>query len=124
MPSTSAWLPWALGSAVFAALTAIFAKIGLEGIDSDFATLVRTFVIVAVLGGMRHPVGAFIGAIVYVLLQNFAIDLFVRERFNLVIGGVFLAIVLFSPDGLLGLWAKLRSSLGRPEISHQKRRPQ
>ena len=40
------------------------------------------------------------------LLQNFAIDLFDRERFNLVIGGVFLAIVLFSPDGLLGLWAK------------------
>jgi hypothetical protein len=40
-----------------------------------------------------------------VLLQNFAIDLIdMRERFNLVIGGVFLAIVLFSPDGLLGLW--------------------
>ena len=39
------------------------------------------------------------------LLQNFAIDLVDRERFNLVIGGVFLAIVLFSPDGLLGLWA-------------------
>jgi len=50
MTSNSAWLPWALGSAAFAALTAIFAKIGLEGIDSDFATLVRTFVIVAVLG--------------------------------------------------------------------------
>ena len=66
--------------------------------------------IIAVLGGMKHPIGAFIGAIVYVLLQNFAIDLFVRERFNLVIGGVFLAIVLFSPDGLLGLWAKLRST--------------
>ena len=80
--------------------------------------------IVAVLGGMRHPIGAFIGAIVYVLLQNFAIDLFVRERFNLVIGGVFLAIVLFSPDGLLGLWAKLRSSLVRTQISHRKRRPQ
>jgi len=73
--------------------------------------------IVAVLGGMRHPVGAFIGAIVYVLLQNFAIDLFVRERFNLVIGGVFLAIVLFSPDGLLGLWAKLRSSLVKTKPS-------
>ena len=80
--------------------------------------------IIAVLGGMKHPVGAFIGAIVYVLLQNFAIDLVVRERFNLVIGGVFLAIVLFSPDGLLGLWAKLRSSLVRTQISHQKRRPQ
>ena len=42
------------------------------------------------------------------LLQTFAIDLIDRERFNLVIGGVFLAIVLFSPDGLLGLWARLR----------------
>ncbi len=60
--------------------------------------------IIAVLGGMKHPIGAFIGAIVFVLLQNFAIDLVDRERFNLVIGGVFLAIVLFSPDGLLGLW--------------------
>ena len=57
MPSTSAWLPWALGSAVFAALTAIFAKIGLEGIDSDFATLMRTFVIVAVLGAFVASTG-------------------------------------------------------------------
>jgi bacterial/archaeal transporter family protein len=43
------WLMWALLSAVFAALTAIFAKIGLQGVDSDFATLLRTLVIVAVL---------------------------------------------------------------------------
>jgi transporter family protein len=57
MAPTSAWLPWALGSAVFAALTAIFAKIGLEGIDSDFATLVRTFVIVAVLGAFVAATG-------------------------------------------------------------------
>ena len=56
-----------------------------------------------------HPVGAFIGAVVFVLLQTFAIDLIDRERFNLVIGGVFLAIVLFSPDGLLGLWATLKA---------------
>ena len=64
--------------------------------------------IIAVLGGMRHPIGPFIGAIVFVLLQNFAIDLIDRERFNLVIGGVFLVIVLFSPDGLLGWWDRLR----------------
>jgi branched-chain amino acid transport system permease protein len=64
--------------------------------------------IVAVLGGMRHPIGPFIGAVVFVLLQNFAIDLIDRERFNLVIGVVFLVIVLFSPDGLLGWWSKLR----------------
>jgi branched-chain amino acid transport system permease protein len=68
--------------------------------------------VIAVLGGMKHPIGAFVGAIAFVLLQNFAIDLVDRERFNLVIGGVFLAIVLFSPDGLLGLWSALRARLG------------
>ena len=73
--------------------------------------------VIAVLGGMRHPIGAFLGAIVFVLLQNFAIDVFDRERFNLVIGGVFLAIVLFSPDGLLGLWARLSSALQRSSAS-------
>lgn len=50
MISNSNWFAWALLSASFAALTAIFAKIGLQGIDSDMATLVRTLVIVAVLG--------------------------------------------------------------------------
>ncbi len=65
--------------------------------------------IIAVLGGMRHPIGAFIGALVFVLLQNFAVDIVSRERFNLLIGGVFLAVVLFSPDGLLGLWDRLKS---------------
>ena len=68
--------------------------------------------VIAVLGGMRHPIGAFLGAAVFVLLQTFAIDIIDRERFNLVIGVVFLAIVLFSPDGLLGLWAKLRARFG------------
>jgi len=67
--------------------------------------------IIAVLGGMRHPIGAFVGAIVFVLLQNFAVDLVGRERFNLLIGGVFLVIVLFSPDGMLGWWAQARQHL-------------
>jgi transporter family protein len=49
MGATSNWLLWAVLSAVFAAMTAIFAKIGLEGIDSDLATLVRTVVIFFVL---------------------------------------------------------------------------
>lgn len=69
--------------------------------------------VIAVLGGMRHPIGPFLGALVFVLLQTFAIDVIDRERFNLVIGVVFLAIVLFSPDGLLGLWASLRARLQR-----------
>jgi branched-chain amino acid transport system permease protein len=70
--------------------------------------------IIAVLGGMGHPIGAFLGAIVFVLLQTFAIDLIDRERYNLVIGVVFLAIVLFSPDGLLGWWARVKSKLVNP----------
>lgn len=55
--SLSTWLPWALLSAVFAALTAIFAKIGLERIDSDFATLVRTAVIALTLAVLVWATG-------------------------------------------------------------------
>lgn len=51
MSSTHDWFFWALLSAVFAALTAIFAKIGLEGVESDLATLIRTGVIMIVLTG-------------------------------------------------------------------------
>jgi len=50
MTSHGGWFFWAALSAVFAALTAIFAKVGIRGIDSDLATLVRTVIIVFVLG--------------------------------------------------------------------------
>ena len=49
MPS---WVFWALGSAAFAALTAVFAKVGVQAINSDFATLLRTVVILLVVAGM------------------------------------------------------------------------
>lgn len=49
MDSSHGWFYWALLSAVFAALTAIFAKIGIQGVDSDLATLVRTAIILVVL---------------------------------------------------------------------------
>jgi len=55
-PDTS-WFYWALWSAAFAALTAIFAKVGLEGVDSDLATLVRTVVILVVLAGFVYVTG-------------------------------------------------------------------
>ena len=51
MASMNDWFFWALLSAIFAAFTAIFAKIGLEGVDSDYATLIRTGVIIALLAG-------------------------------------------------------------------------
>ena len=71
--------------------------------------VVIDILVIAVIGGLRHPIGPFLGAILFVLLENFAIDLIDRERFNTVIGFAFLLIVLFSPDGLLGLWSKVRA---------------
>jgi transporter family protein len=49
MVFSSGWFYWALLSAVFAALTAIFAKVGIQGVDSDLATLIRTAIIIVVL---------------------------------------------------------------------------
>ncbi len=49
MTSTHSWAFWAVLSAAFAALTAIFAKIGVQGVDSDLATLIRTAIIIVVL---------------------------------------------------------------------------
>ena len=49
MTTSTSWVYWALLSAVFAALTAIFAKIGIQGVDSDLATLMRTAIIIVVL---------------------------------------------------------------------------
>ena len=49
MINSVGWFYWAILSAVFASLTAIFAKVGLEGIDSDYATLIRTMVIIIFL---------------------------------------------------------------------------
>ena len=69
--------------------------------------------VMAVVGGLGHPVGPFIGAAIYVLLQVFAIDVLSAvgldaKRFQLLIGLGFLAIVLFSPDGVVGLWRRWR----------------
>ena len=67
---------------------------------------------IAIVGGIRHPIGPLLGAVVFVLLENFAIDLTGHERFNTVIGAVLLAVVLFSPDGILGLLEKARRRAG------------
>ena len=57
MTPTYDWFLWALLSAVFAALIAIFAKIGLEDVDSDLATLIRTGVIATLLAGFVFYAG-------------------------------------------------------------------
>ena len=69
--------------------------------------------IIAVVGGIGRPIGPFIGAFIYVLLRIFALDFLVTiglsgERFQLLVGLVFLVIVFWSPDGILGLWDRWR----------------
>ena len=51
------WQFWAVLSAGFAALTAIFAKVGIENVNSDFATFIRTIVILCVLGAILAGTG-------------------------------------------------------------------
>ncbi|GGU48814.1 hypothetical protein GCM10009504_01390 [Pseudomonas laurentiana] len=55
----SSWTFWALLSAAFAALTAIFAKIGISGINSDFATLLRTVVVLISLALILYATGQY-----------------------------------------------------------------
>ena len=59
MTSLSSWQLWAVLSAVFAALTAIFAKVGVENVNSDLATFIRTIVILATLGVILLVTGQF-----------------------------------------------------------------
>jgi bacterial/archaeal transporter family protein len=56
-PLSSSWQLWALLSALFAALTAIFAKVGIEGINSDFATLIRTAIVLMTLAAILFATG-------------------------------------------------------------------
>jgi len=56
-PLSSSWQLWALLSAFFAALTAIFAKIGVEGINSDLATLIRTAIVLMTLAAILFATG-------------------------------------------------------------------
>jgi branched-chain amino acid transport system permease protein len=90
---------------------------GTAGIEATIYLLV-----VAVVGGLGHPIGAFVGALIFVLLRTFALDALVAvgldgRRFQTLIGLGFLVIVLFSPDGVVGIWrhwsARMRRNGGR-----------
>jgi branched-chain amino acid transport system permease protein len=79
---------------------------GSAGIEATIDLLV-----IAVVGGLGHPIGAFVGAIIYVILRTFALDALVAvgldgRRFQTLIGLGFLITVLFSPDGVIGLWRR------------------
>jgi bacterial/archaeal transporter family protein len=55
----SSWQVWAVLSALFAALTAIFAKVGVENVNSDLATFIRTVIVICVLGLIVYATGQF-----------------------------------------------------------------
>ena len=57
--TANSWQLWASLSAAFAALTAIFAKVGVEGVNSDFATFYRTAVVMATLAVLLLATGQF-----------------------------------------------------------------
>ena len=59
MNALSSWQIWAVFSALFAALTAIFAKVGVENINSDLATFIRTVVVIVTLGFLLAVTGQF-----------------------------------------------------------------
>lgn len=72
--------------------------------------------IVAVIGGLGRVEGAWVGAIAFIVINNYIRDSWLTDflddvkvggSFNTIIGLVFLAIVIVSPDGLLGLWDRL-----------------
>ena len=57
--SLSSWQMWAVLSAVFAALTAIFAKVGVENINPDLATFIRTIIVLVSLSLILFATGRF-----------------------------------------------------------------
>jgi bacterial/archaeal transporter family protein len=59
MSAFSFWQTWAILSAIFAALTAIFAKIGVENVNSDLATFIRTIVVIVTLAFLLAVTGQF-----------------------------------------------------------------
>jgi branched-chain amino acid transport system permease protein len=76
--------------------------------------------IIAVVGGLYRLEGAWVGALAYALLDNYSREwtptignVLGPERFNTIIGIVFLLIVLLSPGGLVGLWEDGRARLRR-----------
>jgi branched-chain amino acid transport system permease protein len=104
---------------VFAALVAGLGGVLLAWSNGEIApgtvsvSAAIDILIIAVVGGIANPIGPFIGALIYAVLKTFALDALVSlgldgNRFRMLIGLGFLAIVFFSPDGVIGLWERWR----------------
>lgn len=108
-------LAFGLG-AFIAALAGILFAWWNSRIDPNSINLQATLnvLVVAVIGGLFRLEGAWAGAFVFVLIDRYSRNIgFIGERFNTVIGAIFLVIVLLSPGGLLGIWDTVRRFASR-----------
>jgi branched-chain amino acid transport system permease protein len=84
--------------------------------------------VIAVIGGLYRLEGAWVGAIFFALLDNYSREhtpdigeVLGPERFNTLIGIIFLVIVLVSPGGLVGIWDKAKERMGPPSGGRRPR---
>lgn len=96
-------------------------------ISPGVVDLTRTIdvLIVAVIGGLGYPIGAFVGAAMFLIIDTFAssiviLDFSFRERFNSLIGLGFVLIVLVAPNGIVGLLDRGWLSVGRRRGAHRR----
>jgi len=68
------------------------------------------FVFIAILGGAGHVIGAFAGSLVYELVRTYAAA-FAADIWQMVLGSVLLLVILFAPNGLVGLYEGLMTKL-------------
>jgi branched-chain amino acid transport system permease protein len=96
--------------------------------------MVIDVLVVAVIGGLYRLQGAWVGALVFVLLDNYSREwtpeigsVLGPERFNTLLGLIFLAIILISPGGLVGAWEQgrdwIRSRRGEPAPAEAEEAP-
>jgi branched-chain amino acid transport system permease protein len=63
--------------------------------------------VIAVVGGLYRIEGAWVGALFFVIINNYSEQIsFIGPRFNTLIGAIFLVVILVSPGGLVGLWER------------------
>jgi branched-chain amino acid transport system permease protein len=80
--------------------------------------------VIAVVGGLYRLEGAWVGALFFVVINNYSQQIgFIGPRFHTLIGAIFLVIVLVSPGGLMGLWDSAVTYLSRHRQGPTDRNP-
>ena len=108
-------LAFAVG-ALIAAIAGVLSVWWNTRISPGSISLAQTIdvLVIAVIGGLFRLEGAWVGALVFAVLDNEmrGVEL-IGDRFNTVIGVIFLAIVLLSPGGLMGIWGSAKNFVRR-----------